>query len=90
MVAPDAAHAGSYFIVDGHLRIEALRDLGVSSIDCLVSTDDKAFTYNKRVNRLSPPQEHRMIARAIARGFPESRLAEALGINVSAIQRRRA
>lgn len=88
VVSPDTGNAGSYFIVDGHLRIEALRDLGVSSVDCLVSTDDEAFTYNKRVNRLSPPQEHRMIARAIERGVSESRLAEALGINVSAIQRR--
>jgi hypothetical protein len=88
VVTPDTANPGTYFIVDGHLRVEALRDLGVESVDCLVSTDDEAFTYNKRVNRLSPPQEHRMIVRAIERGVPEERLAEALGINVSAIQRR--
>lgn len=88
VVTPDGANEGSWFIVDGHLRIEALRDLGVATVECLVSRDDEAFTYNKRVNRLSPPQEHRMIVRAIERGVPEARLAEALGINVSAIQRR--
>lgn len=88
VVTPDAANPGTWFIVDGHLRIEVLRDQGAESVDCLVSTDDEAFTYNKRVNRLSPPQEHRMIVRAIERGVPEARLAEALGINVSAIQRR--
>jgi len=88
VVSPDTANPGTYFIVDGHLRIEALRELGTETVECLVSTDDEAFTYNKRVNRLSPPQEHRMIVRAIERGVPEARLAEALGINVSAIQRR--
>lgn len=88
VVTPDSANPGVYFIVDGHLRIEALRDLGITRVDCLVSTDDEAFTYNKRVNRLSPPQEHRMIVRAIERGVPEARLAEALGINVAGIQRR--
>jgi len=79
---------GIYYMLDGHLRLEALRDLGVSTVDCLVSRDDEAFTYNKRVNRLSAPQEHRMIARAIERGVSEARLAEALGINVTGIQRR--
>ena len=88
VVIPAVDQPGTYYIVDGHLRIEALRDLGVASVDCLVSRDDEAFTYNKRVNRLSAPQEHRMIARAIERGVSEVRLAEALGINVTGIQRR--
>lgn len=88
VVSPDPANPGVYFLLDGHLRLEVLRDLNVLQVDCLVSRDDEAFTYNKRVNRLSPPQEHRMIVRAIERGVPEKRLAEALGINVSAIQRR--
>lgn len=88
VVTIDRSGEGSYFLLDGLLRIEALRDLGFSEVDCLVSTDDEAFTYNKRVNRLSAPQEHRMIVRAIERGVSEERLAEALGINVSSIQRR--
>jgi len=88
VVTPDPANPGTYFLLDGLLRIEALRDIGNTEVDCLVSTDDEAFTYNKRINRLSAPQEHRMIVRAIERGVPEERLAQALGFNVSAIQRR--
>lgn len=88
VVTPDRTAVGVYFLVDGHLRVEALREMGVETVECLVSTDDEAFTYNKRVNRLSPPQEHRMIVRAIERGVSETRLAEALGINVAAVQRR--
>lgn len=88
VVSADRARPGEYYLLDGHLRIEALKDLGVTSVDCLVATDDETFTYNKRVNRLSPPQEHRMIRRAIERGVPEERLADALGVNVSAIHRR--
>ena len=87
-VWPDPANPSVYLLLDGLLRIEALKDLGHTRVECLVATDDEAFTYNKRVNRLSAPQEHRMIARAIERGVSEERLAEALGINVTAIQRR--
>jgi ParB-like chromosome segregation protein Spo0J len=88
VVCPDPDKPGRYFIVDGHLRIEILRDQGASEVACLISKDDEAFTYNKRINRLSPPQEHMMIVRAIERGVPEERLAEALGINLSGIHRR--
>ncbi|MCU1527540.1 MAG: RepB plasmid partition [Frondihabitans sp.] len=88
VVIPASDQPGVYYVLDGHLRLEVLRDLGVATVDCLISRDDEAFTYNKRVNRLSAPQEHRMIARAIERGVSEVRLAEALGINVTGIQRR--
>lgn len=88
VVIPASDQPGVYYVLDGHLRLEALRDLGVATVDCLISRDDETFTYNKRVNRLSAPQEHRMIARAIERGVSEVRLAEALGINVTGIQRR--
>jgi hypothetical protein len=36
-----------------------------------LARDDEAFTYNKRVNRLSIVQEHFMILRAIDRGCPK-------------------
>lgn len=79
---------GMFLILDGHVRIEILKDLGESEIECLISTDDEAFTYNKRISRLSAVQEHAMIARAIARGVPEEKIARALAINVSTIQRK--
>jgi hypothetical protein len=88
VVLPDRKHPGVYFLLDGHLRIEALRDLNVSEVECLISTDDEAYTYNKRINRLAAVQEHRMIVRAVDRGVPEERIAEALGLDVVAIRRR--
>ena len=55
---------------------------GETEVVCLISTDDEAFTYNKRVNRLAIIQEHRMILKAIERGVPEERIAKALNIDV--------
>ncbi|MCX7584923.1 plasmid partitioning protein RepB C-terminal domain-containing protein [Phenylobacterium sp. 58.2.17] len=88
VVIPDQLDKQRYFLLDGHLRIEALKDLGHTEVVCLVATDDETFTYNKRVNRLPAPQEHRMMVRAIERGVAPERLAEALGFNVQSVQRR--
>lgn len=71
-VAPDPKNAGKYFLLDGHLRVEALRQLEITTVECLVANDDETYTYNKRVNRLPPVQEHRMIVRAIERGVTEA------------------
>jgi len=87
-VAPDPKHPGRYFLLDGHLRIEALKDLGIQEVECLISTDDETYSYNKRINRLAAVQEHRMITRAIERGVPEERIAEALGLDAVSIRRR--
>jgi len=88
-VSRDRSEAGKYLLLDGHLRIEALKDMGKTEVTCLVSTDDEAFTYNKRVNRLAIIQEHRMILRAVERGVPEERIAKALNVNVGSIRRKR-
>jgi len=88
VVAPDRKRRGRYFLLDGHLRIEVLKDLGIVEVECLVATDDETYTYNKRVNRLAPIQEHRMILRAIDRGVPEERIAEALGIDAQTVKKR--
>lgn len=45
-----------------HLRIEAFKKLGTEMVDCLVATDNETYPFNKRLNRLPPLQEHRMIA----------------------------
>jgi hypothetical protein len=87
-VVPDTQHPGKYFLLDGHLRIEALKQLEVQSVDCLIATDDETYTYNKRVNRLPPVQEHRMIVRAIERGVASAMIADALGLEVQSIRRR--
>lgn len=87
-VAPDRKHDGRYFLLDGHLRIEALRDIGIDRVECIVSTDDETYTYNKRINRLVPVQEHRMVLRAMKRGVPEAQIAEALGLEITSVRRR--
>src|ERR1700742_2650994 len=81
--------SGKFLLLDGHLRLEVLRDRGIAEIECLVSTEDEAFTYNKRVNRIAIIQEHRMILKAIENGVSEGRIAKALNVDVASIRRRR-
>lgn len=89
VVARDRSEPGKYLLLDGHLRIDVLKDMGESEVTCLISTDDEAFTYNKRVNRLAMIQEHRMIVKAVQRGVPEERIAKALNVDVQSIVRKR-
>ena len=88
-VARDRTDPGKYLLLDGHLRIDVLKDMGKADVLCLVSTDDEAFTYNKRVNRLAIIQEHRMIFKAIEKGVPEKKIAKALNVDVQSIIRKR-
>jgi ParB-like chromosome segregation protein Spo0J len=80
VVARDQSDSGKYLLLDGLLRIDVLKDMGQTDVICIVSTDDEAFTYNKRVNRLAMVQEHRMILKAVERGVPEERIAKALNV----------
>jgi ParB-like chromosome segregation protein Spo0J len=89
VVARDRSEPGKYLLLDGHLRIDVLKDMGETDVTCLVSIDDEAFTYNKRVNRLAIIQEHRMILKAVERGVPEERIAKALNVDVQSIVRKR-
>lgn len=75
-------------LLDGHLRLNALRERGDSEARCILASDDEGFTYNKRVNRLSSIQEHFMIVRAIERGVSKEKLARALNLDVGAIHER--
>lgn len=89
VVSRDPQARNRYILLDGHLRIEVLKELGETEVTCLVSTDDEAFTYNKHINRLSTVQEHKMILQAIKRGVPEEKIAKALNIDISSIARKR-
>jgi len=89
VVARSKDQTGRYLILDGHMRFAALIDRGIAEVQCLISADDEAFTYNKRINRLATVQEHFMIVRAIERGVSEDKLASALNLDVRAIKRRR-
>lgn len=89
VVARPKGEEARYLLLDGHLRLAILAERGEPEVRCLVSSDDEAFTYNKRVNRLATIQEHYMIVRALERGVPEEKLARALDVDVTHIMRRR-
>ncbi|MGO4306136.1 plasmid partitioning protein RepB C-terminal domain-containing protein [Cupriavidus sp. RAF12] len=84
-VTPADQSSGQHVLLDGHLRLLAIQDLGYERAACLVATDDESYTYNNRVNRLSTIQEHYMIRRVIDRGVSPERLAKALSVDVSQI-----
>ena len=80
---------GIYLVINGNLRLHLLKEMGVATVRCIVAFDDEGYTYNKRVNALSPIAEHFMILKAIANGVTEQRIATGLNIDVEAIRRRR-
>lgn len=88
VVVPNPQKEGTYYLLDGLLRVEIARELGWTEVECLVATDDEAYTYNKRISRLSAVQEHKMVVRAIEQGAHEDRLARALRLDVSTVRRR--
>jgi hypothetical protein len=88
VVTPMKEDKGRYIMLDGHLRLEILKQLGTHEVTCLVSKDDECYTYNKHINRLSTIQEHRMIMQAIERGVPEKKIAAALNVNIGSIRNR--
>ncbi|RXT54876.1 chromosome partitioning protein ParB [Bosea sp. Tri-44] len=88
VIARIDGNPASFLLLDGHVRIEILKDLGKTEIECLVSTDDESFTFNKRISRLSAVQEHAMILKAIARGVSKEKIACALGMHVNSVKRK--
>lgn len=88
VVARDRTTPGKYLLLDGHLRIEVLKDMGQTEVFCLISTDDEAFTYNRRVNRLAIVQEHKMLLNAIERGASGERIARTLNIDVKTLRQK--
>ena len=78
VVYPQNGSAGNYLLLDGHLRFEVLKEIGQKKVFCLVSTDDEAFTYNHKVNRISPIQK---------RDHPTNHKRQIDGINARSISR---
>ncbi|HEY9091890.1 plasmid partitioning protein RepB C-terminal domain-containing protein [Parasphingorhabdus sp.] len=89
VVARKKGNPERYLLLDGHLRIEALKERGETEVVCLVATEDEAITYNKNLSRIAPIQEHRMILNAVKKGASEERLAKALNVNIASIRNRR-
>ena len=79
---------GLHILLDGHMRLLALRQLGYADAPCLIATDDESYTYNNRINRIASIQEHQMLRRAVERGMKPERLAKALSVDVSLIHKK--
>jgi len=86
-VFPCRGRKGLFVVLDGHLRLKALRELGYQEATCLISTEDDPFTYNDKVNRLSAIQENRMIMKAIEQGVREEDIAQSLAVDVDHIRK---
>jgi ParB-like chromosome segregation protein Spo0J len=87
-VTPVDRKSGQHMVLDGHLRLQVIKELGHTEVACLVATDDEAFTYNNHLSRLSTIQEHMMIRRALERGISIAKLARGLCIDVSLVQKK--
>ncbi len=89
IVFPQDGQTDGYFLLDGHVRLEVLRQLGETHARCLIATDDETYTYNRRVNRMAPIQEHNMILKATKHGVSEERIAKVLRVDVATIRQKR-
>lgn len=89
VVAKESPRSKRYILLEGHVRLEALKQLGETSTTCLISTDDEAFTYNKYISRKAPIQEHKMIQTMVKNGVSEEKIARTLNINVKSIIQKR-
>lgn len=87
VIKPDPETPG-FLLLDGNLRVLALKELGQDVAPCLVAKDFETYTYNHRINRLSTVQEHYMLRRAIDKGVSKERLARAFNVNLSTINNR--
>lgn len=77
---------GNKTILDGHLRVEVVKDLNMQYLCCLIAKDEESYSYNRYLNRITVVQEHRMIIKAVEDGVSEDKLSEALNISVSALK----
>lgn len=87
LVVHPQRNSEQYVLLDGHLRLRALLELKHTETRCLVATEDDPYTYNDKISRLAPIQEHRMIMKAIAQGVTPERIARALDIDPDKIRR---
>lgn len=81
VIYPNRGKKGTYFIMDGNLRYHALRKLGIKDAECITADQNESFTYNARICRMSPIQEHRMIAKAVKNGVAVKKLAATLNLS---------
>lgn len=87
MVYP--AGNGKYLLVDGHSRVEALKDLKIDEVFCLIAADDETYTYNRQRIHVAPIQANKMLLKAIEIGVSEERIAKTLNLSPTTIHNSR-
>ncbi len=78
--------SGNYLLLDGHMRIQILENMGITETICVLSTDDESVTFNRVLSRVTTIQEHFMIMETIKKGASEEDLARKLGVDVHKIK----
>ncbi len=68
----------SFLILDGFLRYQALLELGVQTVPCLVLKTKDTYTANRQVNHLTRKQQGKLLRQAIAETSEET-VANAFG-----------
>jgi ParB-like chromosome segregation protein Spo0J len=86
VVVPNADKG--FLLLDGHLRLAILKELGATEVKSLLATDEDGYTYNKRVNYIPPVAQHLMLLQALTRGVSEERIAAALNVDVYAVRQK--
>lgn len=89
VVFPQGKKGEKYLLLDGHVRFDILKKRGELSTTCLIATEEETFTYNHKINRVAPIQEHFMILKALNHGVSEERLATTLNVDVKRIRQKR-
>jgi len=80
---------GTYLLLDGHLRLDVLRERGETVVFCLVATEDENYTYNIQRNKVSTIQEINMIMTVLNYGVAEERMAKTLWVDPEKIRSHR-
>jgi hypothetical protein len=85
MVYPQIGNGENWLVLDGHLRLLAVKQLGWKTVEIIVANEDDRYTYNARVNRLPTIQAHKMIVKAVRNGVKAERIAKALSMPMKTV-----
>lgn len=88
VVYPEDKKKGTYLLLDGHLRIDVLKEMGETEVFCLIATDDESYTFNRIGTFVATIQEHFMIMKVIEHGVSEERIAKTLNVDVAKIKQK--
>lgn len=76
-------------VVDGQLRLSALRANSIRAASCVTPVRDRTFARSERFNMPSLVQEHQIVDRALQAGWSSVQLAKLLGVAPAAVDLRR-